>query len=64
MKQTTFSALPIGAEFSWGAYKKENMNWGRKRSSRTADWRPRILGNLSDYTDWGYFKGSEVVYVD
>jgi hypothetical protein len=63
MKPTFFSALPIDAEFYWGAYQAENMNWGKKRSTRTAFWKPRILGKLSNHTSSGYFGQNERVYI-
>lgn len=47
--------MPIGMEFLWGAYKLENMNLGRKKSSRTIEYKARILGKLSDTWDWSYF---------
>ena len=58
-----FSAVKIGQDFLWGSYYLEKQNWGRKRSSRTADWRPLILGKLSDHTDWSYWRQNETVYV-
>jgi hypothetical protein len=63
MKQTTFENVPIGTEFWWGGFTPERCNWGRKRSNRTADWRPLILGELSSFERWGYWKKGEVVYV-
>jgi hypothetical protein len=59
----SFADVPIGAEFWWGAYTPENCNWGRKRSSRTADYRPRVCGELSKYSRWGYWRQCEEVYV-
>jgi len=61
--RTTFQDVPIGAEFWWGGFTPERSNWGRKRSSRTADWRPLILGKLSDYTRWGFWRQDEVVFI-
>jgi len=58
-----FRDLPIGAEFWWGAYRLADCNWGRKRSGRTADYRPRILGKLTAHTHWGYWCQSETVYL-
>ena len=52
--RTTFANVKIGQEFYWGSYYAENANWGKKRSGRTADYRPMIAGQLSDYVDWGY----------
>jgi hypothetical protein len=63
MKPTAFANLPIGAEFLWGGMTPERSNWGRKRSSRTADYRPRLSGVLTDWTDWGYWRQNEVVYL-
>ena len=63
MKSVPFSAVPVGTEFMWGAYNEKDMNWGKKRSSRTADWRPLIFGKLSDHTTRGYWKQNETVYV-
>jgi len=62
MQRTTFGAVPVGAVFWWGGYTPERSNWGRKRSSRTADLRPRILGELHPYTDWGYLRADEWVF--
>lgn len=62
MRETTFDALPVGAIFWWGAYTPERCNWGRKRSSRTADYRPRILGELTAHERWGYWRASESVF--
>lgn len=59
-----FSAVAIGQEFLWGGYSIERCNWGKKRSSRTADYRPMLSGRLSDHTDWGYWKQTETVYVN
>jgi hypothetical protein len=61
--KTSFAALPIGAEFLWGGYYIDRCNWGRKRSSCTADWRPLICGELSSFESWGYWKQSEACYV-
>jgi hypothetical protein len=58
-----FGDLPIGAEFWWGGFTLDRCNWGRKRSSRTADYRPRLSGELSSWTDWGYWRQSETVYL-
>jgi hypothetical protein len=59
-----FKYVPIGKEFLWGGANVERSNWGRKRSSRTADYRPKLQGKLSDWTDWGYFRSNELVYVE
>lgn len=61
-KLVTFSAVPIGAAFYWGGFTPERSNWGRKRSSRTADYRPRLSGKLTDWSDWSYFGSNEAVY--
>lgn len=58
-----FKDVAVGEEFLWGSYSCKDSNWGRKRSSRTADYRPRLDGKLTDWTDWGYWKGDETVYV-
>ena len=63
LRKVNFSQVKVGEEFWWGGYKPEHMNWGRKRSSRTADWAPSIQGVLSDHVDWGYWKQNEVVYI-
>jgi len=63
LKRVPFASLPIDTEFMWGAWDEADMNWGRKRSSRTADYRPRIAGRLSDHVDWAYFSQNEVVYL-
>jgi len=62
MKRINFGSLPIGAIFWWGAYHPKDCNWGRKRSSRTADYRPRLSGTLCEWTDWGYWPAGEAVY--
>ena len=61
--RTTFQDVPIGAEFWWGGYTPERSNWGRKRSKRTADYRPRLSGNLASWSDWGYWRQGEVVFI-
>lgn len=61
--RTTFANIKIGQEFYWGSYYAESASWGKKRSSRTADYRPMILGKLSDHVDWAYWSQNEVVYV-
>jgi hypothetical protein len=58
-----FSSLEIGDEFFWGSPYPEQRNWGKKRSTRTADFRPRILGKLSQHTHWSYWGANELVYV-
>ena len=64
MKQVSFASVPVGSEFYWGAYRDSDMNWGKKRSSRTADWKPRILGKLSAYVSIGYWKQTESVFIE
>lgn len=63
VKRVTFKDVPIGAEFWWGGYIPQRCNWGRKRSSRTADWCPLINGKLDNYVTWGYWKANETVYI-
>ena len=60
---TSFANVPVGTEFLWGSYRVDDMNWGCKRSSRTADYRPRIMGKLSNHMDWGYWSKNETVYI-
>jgi len=60
---TPFSSLKVGDEFFWGSPYFEQQNWGKKRSTRTADFRPRILGTLSQHTRWSYWGANELVYV-
>jgi hypothetical protein len=62
-RQIAFRYVAIGEEFLWGSYYCEKANWGRKRSSKTADYRPRLDGKLTDWMDWGYWPGDETVYV-
>lgn len=64
MKRVSFADVRIGEEFWWGGFTPERCNWGRKRSSKTADWRPLLNGKLADYVTWGYWKQRESVYVD
>lgn len=64
MNRVPFSAVPIGAVFWWGGFTPERSNWGRKRSSRTADYRPRLSGKLTDWTGWAYWSASESVYFE
>ena len=64
MKQVSFASVPVGSEFWWGSYRASGMHWGKKRSSKTADWKPRILGELSDFVSIGYWKQNEAVYVE
>ena len=61
--RAAFQELAVGEEFLWGSYYLEKANWGKKRSSRTADYRPRLDGKLTDWADWGYWRGNETVYV-
>lgn len=63
MKLTTFENVALGQEFWWGGFTPARCNWGRKRSTRTADWRPLICGELSNYTRWSYWDQNECVYV-
>lgn len=58
-----FRDVVIGEEFWWGSYLPHRMNWGRKRSSRTADWRGFLSGEMSPHTTWGYWRANETVYV-
>lgn len=62
MQRVPFSAVPVGAVFWWGGFTPERSNWGRKRSSRTADLRPRILGELHPYISWGYLDANLEVF--
>ena len=62
MKRTTFSAVPVGAVFWWGGFTPDRCNWGRKRSGRTADYRPRLSGKLTDWQEWAYWRASEPVF--
>lgn len=62
MKRTAFSAVPVGAVFWWGGFTLDRCNWGRKRSSRTADYRPRLSGRLTNWQEWGYWRASETVF--
>ena len=61
--RATFQDVPIGAEFWWGGFTPERSNWGRKRSSRTADYRPRLSGNLTSWSEWGYWRQGEAVFI-
>jgi hypothetical protein len=63
MKRTIFSELAIDTIFFWGSYYEKDMNWGCKRTSRTADWSPRILGKVSALVTRGYFGKNEIVYI-
>ena len=62
-KGASFADVPIGAEFWWGGFTPERCNWGRKRSRATADYRPRLSGELTGWTDWGYWRQRERVYI-
>jgi len=64
MKRVSFADVEVGEEFWWGGFTPERCNWGRKRSSKTADWRPLLSGKLDDYVTWGYWKQREAVYVN
>ena len=63
MKTVLFSSLPIDSEFMWGAWDEKDMHWARKRSSKTADYRVRRNGELSDHMDWAYFGKNDFVYI-
>jgi len=63
MKRVPFSAVPVGTEFMWGAWDEKDMNWGYKRTTRTADYRPRLSGNLTDGKYIAYWKQNETVYL-
>ena len=58
-----FADIPVGTEFWWGGYTLGDMNWGRKRSSRTADYTPNLSGKMLEWGDWAYWKQDETVYV-
>ena len=64
MKLTAFCNVPTGAVFWWGGYSPDRSNWGRKRSSRTADYRPLLNGKLSDHMDWAYWSANESVWYE
>ena len=58
-----FRDLSIGDEFYWGGYDINDMNWGRKRSTRTADYTPKLSGKLLEWVDWAYWAQNETVYI-
>ena len=58
-----FSSVPIGTEFWWGGFTQERSNWGRKMTTRTADWRPKLSGELAEFVSRGYFRKDEVVFI-
>ncbi len=63
--KVNFKRVPLGAEFYWGGCTIERSNWGRKRSFRTADWRPRNLsGELEGEATWSFFRQDETVYIN
>jgi len=64
MNRVPFSAVPVGAVFWWGGFTPERCNWGRKRSGRTADYRPRLSGVLTDWQAWAYWRAAETVYFE
>ena len=63
MKRVPFSAVPVGTEFMWGSHIEKYRNWGKKRTSRTADYRTVLIGKLSDHINWGYWGQDELVYL-
>ena len=63
MNRVPFSSVPVGTEFMWGAYYEKDMNWGKKRSSRTADYRPRLCGELTEGKYIAYWAQNETVYL-
>ena len=63
MKRVPFSSVPVGTEFMWGAYYEKDMNWGKKRSSRTADYCPRLCGELTERKYIAYWAQNETVYL-
>jgi hypothetical protein len=63
MQAVAFQDVTVGEEFWWGAYLPQWCNWGRKRSTRTADWIPNLSGKLEGSATWGYWKADETVYV-
>jgi hypothetical protein len=63
MRAIAFKDVSVGEEFWWGGYLPQRCNWGRKRSSKTADWIPNLSGKLTGTISWGYWKQSETVYV-
>jgi hypothetical protein len=58
-----FKDVEVGEEFWWGGYLPHRCNWGRKRSSRTGDWRPVFNGELQTYVSWSYWRANETVYI-
>jgi len=62
-REVLFSEVEIGQEFLWGSYYLEDQNWGRKRSSRTADYRPFVNDKWSDIPRWGFWRQDELVFV-
>ena len=60
---TAFRDLSIGEEFWWGGNNESNMNWGCKRSTRTADYRPKLNGKLIEHADWSYWAQNDRVYI-
>ena len=63
LRSVSFADVKIGQEFWWGSYYPRKLNWGRKRTVRTADYRPCLSGELTTWKDWGYFKKHETVYI-
>ena len=63
LKAIAFKDVPIGSEFWWGSISPARCNWGRKRSSRTADWRPMLANGISDYTRWSYWRSNDTVFL-
>lgn len=58
-----FSQVAIGQEFFWGGFVISRCNWGKKRSSKTADWRANFGGQLQDFVSWSYWKKNESVFI-
>ena len=59
-----FSQVRIGQEFLWGSFTPERSNWGQKRSTKTAVYRPRLSGQLAEWEDWGYWRQTESVFIE
>ena len=60
-----FQFVEVGEEFLWGSYYYESSNYGKKKSSKTAEWQMPPKNHFQDdaHTTWSYFRKNEIVYV-
>jgi hypothetical protein len=61
---TTFDNIVIGQEFLWGAYFREEANWGVKRSRDHAECRYMFASGLNVHVVPIEFDSEDLIYVE